>query len=252
MRALRRRSRPRRDGRALRLLRARRPRRRRSHSRRRPRGRGRRRGAGGRAHDPGPGHGRGRPDRRRLRRHRPAARRQPQLPALGHALGLLLRRALPDRAGRPGLRGRLRSGDGPRSRGIARERPRARGGGRRERRDLVAHRRRRLRGLRPRPARPGGRAGDDEQRHARQRPLHVLRDDRRRPGRLPLGGRAVRDPRGDVEHALDTRRGARARLPAPRRAPRAPPRLGRRRDASAAATGSCASCACSRRAASLS
>ena len=48
-------------------------------------------------------------------------------------------------------------------------------------------------------------------------------------GACPGRGRAVRDPRGDVEHALDTRRGPRARLPAPRRAPRAPPRLGRRR-----------------------
>ena len=49
----------------------------------------------GAARDPRDGHRRGRLDRRRLRRHRAAARRQPQLPARGHALGLLLRRPLP-------------------------------------------------------------------------------------------------------------------------------------------------------------
>ena len=46
----------------------------------------------------------------RLRRHVAAARRQPQLPARGHALGLLLRRPLPHRSGPPGFRRRLRAG----------------------------------------------------------------------------------------------------------------------------------------------
>ena len=54
---------------------------------------------------------RGRLDRARLRRNRPAAGRQPQLPARGDALRLLLRRALPRRARRPRLRRRVRAGD---------------------------------------------------------------------------------------------------------------------------------------------
>ena len=41
--------------------------------------------------------------------------------------------------------------------------------------------------------------------------LHVLRDDRRRPGRVPGRRRAVGRPRRDVEHAHHARRGARAR-----------------------------------------
>ena len=56
----------------------------------------------------------------------------------------------------------------------------------------------------------GGGAGDDEQPRARQRPLHVLRDGRRRPGRLPRRRRPERRPRRDVEHARDAGRGARA------------------------------------------
>ena len=59
--------------------------------------------------------------------------------------------------------------------------------------------------------------------------LHVLRDARRRPGRLPRRRRAERRPRRDVQHAQHAGRGARARVPAARRAPRDPPRLGRRR-----------------------
>ena len=51
--------------------------------------------------DPRRRHGRRRRGRDRLRRHVAAARRQPQLPARGHALGVLLRRALPDRPDLP-------------------------------------------------------------------------------------------------------------------------------------------------------
>src|SRR5207244_74517 len=82
------------------------------------------------------------------------------------------------------FRGRLRARDRARARGLARERAGA--GGRRggERRDVVAHRGRPLPRLRPRPG-----AGDDEQRRDRQRSLHVLRDDRRRPGRVRGRGR---------------------------------------------------------------
>ena len=73
----------------------------------------------------------------------------------------------------------------PRARGLARQRAPARRSRRRQRGDLVADRRRALPRLRR--AAPGARAGpgDDEQRHPRQRALHVLRDDRRRPGRVP-------------------------------------------------------------------
>ena len=70
-------------------------------------------------------------------------------------------------------------------------------------------------------------AGDDEQPRARQRPLHVLRDGRRRPGRLPRCRRPERRPRRDVEHPRDAGRGARAAVPAPRRALGAARRLRR-------------------------
>ena len=68
-----------------------------------------------------------------------------------------------------------------------------------------------LRGVRPR-ARPG----DDEQPHARQRRLHLLRDARRRPGRVPRRRRPERRARRDEQHAQHAGRGARARVPAAR------------------------------------
>ena len=105
------------------------------------------------------------------------------------------------------------------------------GGGRRQRRDLLAGRRRRAARLRPR-ARPG----HDEQPHARQRGRRLLRDDRRRPGRLPRRRRAERRPRGDEQHAQHAGRGARARVPAADGRVLAAPRLGRRRARTAAAT----------------
>ena len=67
--------------------------------------------------------------------------------------------------------------------------------------------------------------------------LHLLRDARRRPGRLRRRRRAERRPRGDVEHAQHADRGARARVPAAGgrvlaaarlRRGRAPPRRRRR------------------------
>ena len=75
--------------------------------------RGRRRArAGGRwrARAPRRGHDRRRRARDRLRRHGGPARREPELPARRHALGLLLRRPLPDRPGRARLGRRLRAG----------------------------------------------------------------------------------------------------------------------------------------------
>ena len=64
-----------------------------------------------------------------------------------------------------------------------------------------------------RPSRCPPRAGDDEQSRVRQRALLVLRDDRRRPGRMPVRRRPVGRARRDVEHAQHARRGARALVP---------------------------------------
>ena len=88
------------------------------------------------------------------------------------------------------------------------ERALAGGGGRRQRRDLLARGRRRAARIRPR-ARPG----DDEQRDARQRGRRLLRDDRRRPGRLPGRRRPERRARRDEQHAEHADRGTRARVP---------------------------------------
>ena len=76
-------------------------------------------------------------------------------------------------------------------------------------------------------SRPGAR--DDEQRDPRQRAVHVLRDARRRPGRVPRRGRALGSARDNVKHTDHSGRGPGARVSAPRRAPRASPRVGRSR-----------------------
>ena len=62
----------------------------------------------------------------RLRRHRPAGRRQPQLPALGDQVGGLLRGAGPDRPRRAPLGRRLPADRGARARGLPAQRPRRR------------------------------------------------------------------------------------------------------------------------------
>ena len=58
--------------------------------------------------------------------------------------------------------------------------------------------------------------------------LHLLRDDRRRPGRLPRRRRPLGRARGDEQHAQHARRGARAGVPVAGDAVRAAPRIGRR------------------------
>ncbi len=187
------------------------------------RGPRRARGRRGRPRAAAAGTGRGRGDHARLQRERAAARWQPELPAARDPVRLLLRPARADRPGRARLLGRLPAADGDRSGGLAPERaPACRGGGG-QRRDLLA-----CGGPRARRLRPGPRPGHDEQPDARQRPLHLLRDARRRPGRVPGRRRAERGPRGDVEHAQHSARGAREGVPAARGRVRAPAGLGRR------------------------
>ena len=151
-------------------------------------------------------------------------RRQPQLPARGDAVGLLLRPARAHRPRRAALRGRLPPAHGDRPRGQPAQRAAARRRRRGQRRDLLARGRPRAGRLRPR-----ARAGHDEQPHARQRRLHLLRDARRRPGRLRRRRRPQRRARGDVEHAQHPDRGARAGVPAAGRGVLDQARLGRRR-----------------------
>ena len=111
-----------------------------------------------------------------------------------------------------------------------------RGGRGGQRRDLLARRRPRAERVRPRAG-----PGHDEQPHARRRALLLLRDARRRPGRVRGRGRPERRARRDEQHAEHADRGARARIPAARAsstrcaAARAAP------GATAAATASCAS-----------
>ena len=112
----------------------------------------------------------------------------------------------------------------------------ARRGRGRERRDLLARR-----GPRARRVRPRARPGHDEQPHARLGRVHLLRDARRRPGRLRGRRRSERRARRDVEHAQHAGRGAGAGVPRARHALRAAARARAARAATAAATASSAS-----------
>ena len=133
------------DGRASRLLRARRacgdPR----AAGRSLRGRRRARDPAGPARDPRRGDDRGRLDRHRLRRNGAAVRRQPQLPARRDPLGLLLRRSLPDRTRPSGVGRRVRARHRPCARGLPRQRALTRSGRRREHGDVEPDHGRRLR-----------------------------------------------------------------------------------------------------------
>ena len=90
-------------------------------------------------------------------------------------------------------------------RGVALERPTGSCGRGRQRRDLLARR-----GPRAGRVRASARTGDDEQPHAGERGLQLLRDRRRRPRSLPGPGRPERRPRGDEQHAQHPGRGPRA------------------------------------------
>ena len=90
----------------------------------------------------------------RLRGQRRPARRQPQLPAGRHALGLPVRPARPHRPGHPAERRRAPPAVRARARGRPAQRAPRRGGRRRQRGDVVPGGRPRPRRVRPR-ARPG-------------------------------------------------------------------------------------------------
>ena len=129
------------------------------------------------------------------------ARGQPQLPARGHPLGLPVRRARAHRPRHPAHRRRLppdRGARAPRA-ALLNARPGAAvaaGNVETSSRvaDLVLAR------LRPRAG-----PGHDEQPHARQRALLLLRDARRRPGRMRGRRRPERRARRDEQHAQHAR-----------------------------------------------
>ena len=121
---------------------------------------------------------------------RRAVRRQPQLPARRDPSGVLLRRPLPDGARPSGLGRRVRPGDGSRAEGCP-STPALRSRRSGEHGDVEPDHRRRLRRLLAGDPGTGAGSGDDEQRRLRKRPVHVLRDDRRRPGCVPAGRRTV-------------------------------------------------------------
>ena len=155
---------------------------------------------------------RGRAARARLLRQRRPARRQPQLPARRHALGLLLRRARADRPRHPAERRRLPADRGARAR--------------RARCSTRARRRRSSAGNVETSSRVAdlvlaafGRAlgqGTMNNLTLGNERLHLLRDDRRRAGRVPGRRRPERRARRDEQHAQHADRGARAGVPAAR------------------------------------
>ena len=173
----------------------------------------------------------------RLHRQRRAARRQPQLPARRHALGVPTSRCACSptptsrRAPAPTGRSTVR-----RARGLAAQRARA---GRRRR----AATSRRPRASPTSCSRAFGRAlGQGTMNN-----LTLGNDDFTYYETLGGGQGACPDADGPSgvhvamsQHAQHAGRGARARVPAARRRVRAAPRLGRRRPAAAAATASCA------------
>ena len=93
---------------------------------------------------------------------------------------------------------------------LARQRSGAGGCRRRQHGDVEPHHRRGIPSARSGRRRACAGAGDDEQRHVREPRLHLLRDDRRRSGRLPGRRWAVCGARGHVERVEHADRGAAA------------------------------------------
>ena len=114
---------------------------------------------------------------------------------------------------------------------MPRQRSAARGRRRRQHGDVEPDHRRRVGRVRPGAGPAGAGRGDDEQRDPRDERVDVLRDGRRRSGRVRDGGRPVGGARRDVERPQHARRGARARVPAARRAVRAAAQVRWRRGA---------------------
>ena len=177
----------------------------------------------------------------RLRRQRRPGRRQPQLPALGDEIGRLLRRPRPHRPRRPALGRRPPPDRGPRPRRLAAQRPlpgAAVVAGNVETSSRVAD----LVLAALSQARPGPAQGQGTMNNLTlaNDELHLLRDARRRPGRLPRRRRPERDPRRDVEHAEHADRGAGDRVPAAGARALAARAAAAARAATAAARASCA------------
>ena len=180
---------------------------------------------------------------------RPAPR-EPQLPALGHPFRLLLRRALPDRARSPRIGRRVRSGHGACARTAASStlgprQPSPRATPRRRAGSWTWSSRRSAQAV-PVPAQGQGTMNNVVLGNDRFTYYETIAGGQ---GACPDARRALRGPRGDVEHAKYARRSARARrtrsawsatrCAADRAAPAA----------SVAATGSSGSSGCSSRAA---
>ena len=167
--------------------------------------------------------------RHRLRRHRTAARREPELPARGHALGLLLRRALPDRPGPPRLGRRVRARvrcARPRARLVNARPPAAVAAGNVETSSRIVDVLFAAFGQAVAvPAQGQGTMNNLTLGNDRFTYYETIGGGQ---GACPGRGRPVGGPRRDVEHAHHPGRGARARVPAPGRAARAAARLRRR------------------------
>ena len=215
------------------------------------RGGGRRRGGRRRAADPLHGRGRRRRDPDRLRRHGAAVRRQPQLPALGDEVGVLLRRPLSHRARPAGVGRRLRA----RSRS---PRPRAASSTRARRRRSSPATPRRRRASSTSCSRAFGEALPVPAQGQGTMNNVALGNDRFTYYETIGGGQGAcpdADGPSGVHVAMsntliDAGRGARALVSAARRALGAARAAPAARARTAAATASCASCACSRTAGS--
>ena len=171
---------------------------------------------------------RGRRDRDRLRGDVAAARGQSQLPTRRHALGLLLRRPLPRPSRTPSSGGAYApvSVTAPAGSLVNARPPAAVVAGNTETSSRIVDVVFAAFGQAvPVPAQGQGTMNNVT---FGNRAVHVLRDARRRPGRMPRRRRAERRARGDVEHAEHAGRGARALVSVARRALRAASRLGRR------------------------